>query len=75
MKKMKSWLGLKLSPHIEGFMAAVQEQELDTKETKKRREKNQQRRKEMDTKCRICQQQEESVYPRGCTTEYAHAQC
>ena len=46
MKKTNSWLGLKLSSHIEGFMPAVQEQELDTKETRKRREKNQQRRKE-----------------------------
>ena len=47
MKKANSWLGLKLSSHIEGFMAAVQEQELDTKETRKRREKNQQRKKKM----------------------------
>ena len=48
-------------------MAAVQEQELDTKETRKRREKNQQRKKEMDTKCRICQQQEELVYHLICS--------
>ena len=67
MKKTNSWLGLKLSSHIEGFMGAVQEQELDTKETRKRREKNQQRKKEMDTKCRICQQQEESVYHLICS--------
>ena len=67
MKKTNSWLGLKLSSHIEGFMAAVQEQELDTKETRKRRQKNQQRKKEMDTKCRICQQQEESVYHLICS--------
>ena len=69
MKKTNSWLGLKLSSHIyiEGFMAAVQEKELDMKETRKRREKNQQRKKEMDTKCRICQQQEESVYHLICS--------
>ena len=47
MKKTNSWLSLKLSSHIEGFMAAVQEQELDTKETRKRRAMNQQRKKEI----------------------------
>ena len=67
MKKTNSWLGLKLSSHIEGFMASVQKQEPDTKETRKRREKNQQRKKEMDTKRRICQQQEESVYHLICS--------
>ena len=67
MKTTNSWLSLKLSSHIEGFMAAVQEQELDMKETRKRREKNQQREKEMDTKCGICQQQEESVHHLICS--------
>ena len=36
MKKTNSWLGLMLSSHIEGFIVAVQEQELDMKETRKR---------------------------------------
>ena len=67
MKKTNSWLGLKLSSHTERFMAAVQEQELGTKEAWKRREKNQQRKKEMDTKCRICQRQEESVHHLICS--------
>ena len=60
-------MGLKLSLDIQGFMAAVKEQELDTKEARKRREKNQQKKKEMDTKYRICQQHEELAYHLICS--------
>ena len=38
MEKMNNWLGLKLSSHIEGFMAAVQEQEHERNKEKKREE-------------------------------------
>ena len=38
------------------------EQELDVKKTWKRRAKDRQKKKEMDTSCRICHQRGESVY-------------
>ena len=33
MNKTNKWLNQKLSSHVEGFVAAIQEQELDTKDT------------------------------------------
>ena len=48
MNKTNKWLNQKLSSHVEGFVAAIQEQELDTKDTRKRREKNQKRKQQMD---------------------------
>ena len=49
MKKTNKWLNLRLFAHAEGYLSAIQEQELDVKETRKRQEKNQQKKKEMDT--------------------------
>ena len=62
MNRTNKWLNLRLTAHMEGFIAAAQEQELRTKETQKRREKDLGKKKTMDTKCRICNQQPESVY-------------
>ena len=39
-KRTNGWLNLKLTSHVEGYIAAMQKQELNTKETQKRREKN-----------------------------------
>ena len=36
MNKTNKWLNQKLSSLVEGFVAAIQEQELDTKDTRKR---------------------------------------
>ena len=44
MKETNNWLQLRLTSHMEGYINAIQEQELDTKETRKRREKDQERR-------------------------------
>ena len=41
---------------------AVQEQEIDRKETRKRREKNPEKKRSMDTRCRVCLRQEESTF-------------
>ena len=43
-KRTNGWLNLKLTSHVEGYIAAVQERELNTKETQKRREKDIQKR-------------------------------
>ena len=67
MNKINKWLNQKLSSHVEGFMSAIQEQELDTKDTRKRREKNQERKQQMDIRCRVCGKHEESVYHLVCS--------
>ena len=38
MKETNNWLQLRLTSQLEGYINAIQEQELDTKETRKRRE-------------------------------------
>ena len=40
MKKTNKWLNLRSTTHVEGYVKAVQEQELNTKETQRRREKD-----------------------------------
>ena len=67
MNRTNKWLNLKLTAHMEGFIAAVQEQELSTEETQKRREKALGKKKTMDTGCRICNQQPELVYHVTCS--------
>ena len=61
-KRTNGWLNLKLTSHVEGYIAAVQEQELNTKETQKRREKDIQKKQAMNAKCRVCGEKSESVY-------------
>ena len=45
MKKTNKWLHLRLSSLAEGYLSAIQEQELYVKETRKRREKDQQEKR------------------------------
>ena len=47
-------------------MKAIREQELNTKETQRRREKDAQKKCTMDTRCRVCDQKGESVYHLVC---------
>ena len=56
------WLDQRFSAHIEGFICVTQEQELNTKATRKRREKDQAKKQSMDIRCRVCKEKEESVY-------------
>ena len=66
-KATQKWLKLRLTSHVEGFVMAVQEQEIDTKETRKRREKNPEKKRSMDTCCRVCHRQEESTFHLVCS--------
>ena len=59
MKKTNKWLNLRLTAHVEGYVKAIQEQELNTKETQRRREKDIQKKWTMDTRCRVCDQKDE----------------
>ena len=51
MNRTNKWLNLRLTAHMEGFIATAQEQELSTKETQKRQEKDLRKKKTMDTRC------------------------
>ena len=50
-----------LTSHMEAYMFAIEEQEIVTKATKKRRELDITNRRTMDNKCRICRKQEETL--------------
>ena len=52
------WLHSGISSHVEGYINAMQEQEIATKATRKRREKD----PTIYAKCRLCDSQEESTY-------------
>ena len=50
-----------LTSHMEAYMLAIEEQEIVTKATKKRREPDITKRRTMDSKCRMCGKQEETL--------------
>ena len=56
-KASKQWLHSGMSSHVERNINAMQEQEITMKATKKRRMKDQ----TMNSKCRLCEMQEETV--------------
>ena len=58
----KAWLKKSnLTSHIEGYLFAIDEQEVATKETIKRREKDAAKRRQIDSKCRLCRKNEETL--------------
>ena len=61
ISKTNKRMNLRLTVHVEGFITAAQEQELNTKETQKGRGKDPQKKRTMDTRCRICNEHAESV--------------
>ena len=69
IKKTNKWLNLHLPAHTGGYITAIQEQELETKETRKRREKLLEKEKNMDILCRVCKKAEESVYHLMCACQ------
>ena len=46
ISKTNKWMNLRLTAHVEGFITAAQEQELNMKETQKRREKDPEKREQ-----------------------------
>ena len=54
------WLNQRFSVHMEGFIYTTQEQEVNTKATMKRREKDHAKKQSLDVRCRVCK--EEPVY-------------
>ena len=52
-----NWMNTGISSHVEGYVTARQEQEIATRATIKRRNKD-----NNETKCRLCKSQEETVF-------------
>ena len=66
-KGTNEWLELRLSSHLERYAAAIMEQEINTEERMKRKEKDPKKKHKMDTKCRICGKSDESIYHLICS--------
>ena len=52
----------KLSSHVEGYLCAVQEQEIETRKLRKQREKNRDMQMKMPSVCRLCGREEETIF-------------
>ena len=52
----------KLPSHTEGFLFAVQEQEIDTRALRRQRERDQNVKRSMESQCRMCGKAEENIY-------------
>ena len=62
-KKSNIWLvNGKFSSHIEGYLFAIQEQEIETRILKRIRERDPLKRKEMPRLCRMCGKAEEDIF-------------
>ena len=70
MKTTNKWLDLRLTSHLEGYTVAIMEQKINTKETMKRKEKDLDKKRHMDTKCRIYSRSEESVFHLVCSCPF-----
>ena len=53
------WLKSNMSSHVEGYITATQEQELNTKDAMKRKEKNLEKKGRLDNTCRLCKKSTE----------------
>ena len=53
-----NWMNTGISSHVEGYVTALQEQEIATRATIKCRNKD----RNNETKCRLCKSQEETVF-------------
>ena len=67
MKATDKWIYIRLTSHLEGYTVAIMEQEINTKETMKRIEKDLDKKRQIDTKCWICSKSEESIFHLVCS--------
>ena len=65
--KSNNWLCIRFTSHIEGFICAMQEQEIDTRGLRKKREKDVTKKKSINSTCRICKSAEESLFHLLCS--------
>ena len=57
-KATAEWMNTGLSSYVEGYTAALQEQEIATRATVKRRRKD----RNLPIKCRLCEDKDETVF-------------
>ena len=67
MTKSNNWLSIRFTSHIKRFICAMQEQEIDTRGLRKRREKDVTKKKSINSTCRICKRAEESLFHLLCS--------
>ena len=67
MTKSNNWLSIRFTSHIEGFICAMQEQEIDTRRLRKRREKDVTKKRSINNTCRICKSAEGSLFHLLCS--------
>ena len=65
--KSNNWLSIRFTSHIERFICAMQEQEIDTRGLRKRREKDVTKKKSINSTFRICKHAEESLFHLLCS--------
>ena len=65
-----AWLKQRLSSHLEGFICTIQEQKLNTQDVQRRREKDQAKCNNINTKCRICSDAEENIFHLICSCSH-----
>ena len=51
-----------MSSHVEGYIMALQEQEINTRDSLTKKEKNLKRKQEMNNPCRLCRKNVETLY-------------
>ena len=61
-KATNQWLKSNMSSHVEGYILALQEQEINIRDSLKRKEKNLKKKQEMNSTCRLCRKNVETLY-------------
>ena len=56
------WLKSNMLSHVEGYLVAMQEQEINTKDALKRKEKNLEKKRTMNNSCRLCHKNTETLF-------------
>ena len=63
LKETYGWLKSEnFSSHVEGYLFSLQEQEINTRAAQKRWERNLDKRRNIDGRCRLCKQKDEDLF-------------
>ena len=65
--KTKNWMNNRFTSHIEGYICAMQEQEINTRSLRKSREEDQEKKRTMNSTCRICHRADETLFHLLCS--------
>ena len=63
LKETYGWLKSEnFSSHLEGYLFSLQEQEINTRAAQKRWERNLDKRRNIDGRCRLCKQKDDDLF-------------